>query len=177
MRNKTEKIIDAISEQPKFVTILKNKPSWIEKVLAWLGYKRLIRRTFKMTKLTLFNKFRISSVCLKLKIPETVDLEVSGDNYKLVYDNEKDKFNILLKNIPDNLRVFCEILAIALINGDKKPDKKLVDFIFKNATSEDILKILPNIIHGLDLGFFLPIMILIDKEKLLEAPKQEKKKH
>lgn len=173
----TDKIIDAISDQPKFIMITKNEPSWIEKFLARIGFKSLIYKTFEITPLTLFNKFRISSLCLKFDLPEMVDLELSGDKFKIVFNDQNiNKMKVMLKNIQDNMKYFAMIIAITLENKKKAPDEKLIRFIYENTTTDDIIKILPLIISGIDLGFFLSIMISINKENFLTVPETPEKK-
>ena len=162
-----DKIIEFMDPENPVLTVTKNELKWWERFLYFIGFRGIIGKTYELKKPSLFNAYRISSICDKFKIPEKATLQENDKGVFEVYINSKKAdFKTQARFLKDNVVYLAQIAAIVLRADNKKPDKAFIEWLILNLSTEKLCIILSIVVKVGRLGFFLPISILIRRENL-----------
>ncbi len=112
-------------------------------------------RKFIIKPLVAGTLIRISRLMVDMKFPET-DI------------NKDDIYTLGITLIDSNMIKVVELIAYAVINSEKKPDKKLIKFLRTNLTQKEIYEIVRIIVTQLDVTNFMSTIISIKGMSLLK---------
>ncbi len=87
-------------------------------------------------------------------------------------DNNAQKQGALLdvnyEAIVAHSKTMAGIVAMAIVNADKEPDKKLVSFIIRNFTTKEMMAVLAHVLKQMDITSFMTSIISVRGLNVLE---------
>ena len=114
-------------------------------------------------------KFIIPAICLEaLFAISKIIIDMRKQHEEITTDsNESDFVNLLLSNVEQNKDKMVKIVALAIMNCNGHPPRKLTRFLNKNLTSKEMSTILKPVIIQLDLQSFLAGTVSVGAMNLL----------
>lgn len=83
---------------------------------------------------------------------------------------EQSVFQEGIKNMR-HVETFAKVIAVAIINKQEKPSKKLVNFLIKNLTAGELLKIVNLVVKQMDISSFFFAVVAIKGIDMTSGPK------